>query len=87
MAIHMGIMCERCRKVHFVATSHGIRMKETKERMYLLRCEPPCTEVKEFRREGMRPYRVSEEIFKSGYAQEGKYELVQAGGNVGGGKC
>jgi hypothetical protein len=27
----------------------------------------------------MRPYRVSETVFKTGYAKEGEYELIPAG--------
>jgi hypothetical protein len=26
----------------------------------------------------MRPYRVTEEVFKTGYAREGEYELIPA---------
>jgi len=32
--------------------------------------------MKEFRKEGMRPYRVADEVFRRGYASEGEYELV-----------
>jgi hypothetical protein len=78
MPIHMGIMCEACRKVHFVAAaSGGIRLSRTIEGMYRLKCTPPCPEVKEFRKEALHPYRVSDEVFQRGYANEGEYELVQ----------
>ena len=45
--------------------------------MYRLTCQPQCHEVREFRKEGMHPYRVSDEVFRRGYAEEGEYELVQ----------
>jgi hypothetical protein len=77
MPIHMGIVCEACRKVHFIGTSPGIRLSQRLEGMYRLTCKPPCPEIREFRKEGMHPYRVSDEVFKRGYAEEGEYELVQ----------
>jgi len=77
--IHVGIMCERCRKIHFIATSSGIQLSRSGGAgggMYRLNCPPPCAEMKEFRKEGMRPYRVADEVFRRGYASEGEYELV-----------
>jgi len=79
MPIHMGIMCDKCRKVHFIGTSSGIQLSRTAERMYLLTCRFPCPEKREFRKESMRPYRVSDDVFRRGYAEEGEYEIVQKG--------
>jgi hypothetical protein len=73
----MGVMCESCRTVHFVATSHYIRPIVSMAGMYRLNCTLPCPEVREFRKESMCPYRVSEDVFKSGHAKEGEYALVQ----------
>jgi len=73
----MGMLCERCGKVHFVAKSPGIELSRTAEGMYRLTCKPPCSGVREFRKDGMRPYRVSDNVFKRGYAEVGEYELVQ----------
>lgn len=78
MPVHMGIMCERCRKVHFIATSPGIKLSERVEGMYRLACKPPCPELREFRRDAMHPYRVTDEVFKAGYAELGEYEVVHA---------
>jgi hypothetical protein len=75
MPIHMGIVCERCRKVHFIGTSPGIKPMPTPG-MYALTCRF-CSETREFRKETMRPCRVSEDVFRSGYGKEGEYELVQ----------
>lgn len=76
MPIHIGIMCNICRKVHFVATSHRIKPSKLAAGMYRLACNPPCRMQREFRKENMRPYRVAENVFKTGYANESEYELV-----------
>ncbi len=78
MPIHMGIRCETCGRVHFVATSRGIYLSRTAGRIYKLACKAPCPEVRKFRKESMRPFRVSDDVFRRGYAEEGEYELVQA---------
>jgi hypothetical protein len=74
MPIHMGIMCERCRKVHFVGMSRGIKPIPTAG-MYALNCQF-CSETREFRKEMMHPYRVREDVFRTGFAQEGEYEVI-----------
>lgn len=76
MPIHVGIMCERCRKVHFVATSSAVQASRRGAGLYQLNCLPPCGEMKEFRKEGMRPYRITEHVFRRGYALAGEYEAV-----------
>ena len=76
MPVHMGIMCERCRQVYFIATSRAIKPSEFAAEMYRLTCNSPCREFREFRKDGMRPYRVLEDVFRSGHAKEGEYELV-----------
>jgi hypothetical protein len=78
MPIHMGIMCETCRTVYFVATSRGIKPSQSVAGMYRLHCNPPCAEFREFRKDGMRAFRVVEDVFRSGCAKEGEYELVPA---------
>lgn len=76
MAIHMGIMCNVCRTVHFIATSPNIKASKLTAGMYRLKCIPPCFITAEFRKESMQSYRVSEDVFKRGYAREGEYEVV-----------
>ena len=71
----MGIICERCHKVHFIGPSPGIKPMPTPG-MYALVCRF-CSETREFRKDTMRPYRVSEDAFRSGYAKEGECELVE----------
>ena len=77
MPIHVGIMCESYRKVFFIATSPRIKPNPVTQGMYRLTCKPPCVESKEFRKEAMQPYRVSEDVFNRGYAEENEYELVK----------
>jgi hypothetical protein len=76
MPVHMGITCESCRKAYFVATSRSIKPIVSMAGMYRLKCTPPCPEVRDFRKDNMRPDRVSEDVFRSGCAEEGEYELV-----------
>ncbi len=81
MAIHMGIMCDACKTVHFIATSPGIELSRTVQGTYKLACKPPCSVSKSFRKDEMRPYRAEDEVFQRGYAEVGEYELVE--GNYG----
>lgn len=78
MPIHIGIMCERCRRVHFVATSSAVQFSRSGGGVYRLKCVPPCGETKEFRKEGMQPYRVTDDVFNRGHALEGDYESIPA---------
>lgn len=73
----MGIMCETCRKVLFAATWRAISPSERDADAYELACKPPCRAVQEFRKADLRPYRVSDDVFQKGYAEESEYELVQ----------
>lgn len=79
MAIHMGILCDACKTVHFVASSPGIELSHSIEGMYKLTCKRPCSGTKHFRKDEMRPYRVSDGVFNTGYAEVGEYELVEGG--------
>ena len=73
----MGIMCERCRKVHFIATSPNLRPSTANPGMYQLSCRFGCNETREFRKDTMRPYRVQDKVFQTGFAEEGEYEIVK----------
>jgi hypothetical protein len=77
MPVHMGIMCEVCRTVYLVATWRGITPSDRDKEIFRLVCQSPCPEVKEFRTDAMRPYRISEDAFSGGYAREGEYELIR----------
>ena len=77
MPIHMGIMCEECGRVYFIATSDRIYPSRTAKTIYHLACVLPCLERRDFRIDDMRPYRVDENVFKRGFALEGEYERIQ----------
>jgi hypothetical protein len=47
--------------------------------MLLLTCRHGCHEIREFRKDTMRPYRVEDEAFQTGFAEEGEYEVVRQG--------
>ena len=79
MPIHVGIMCDTCRTVYLVATWRGITPSERDRGILTVACKPPCPDVREFRKEAMRPYRVTEDAFSRGYACEGEYEGIPAG--------
>ncbi len=79
MPIHMGIMCDACRMVYLVATWRGITPSERARGIFAVTCKPPCPEVKEFRTDAMRPFRVSDDAFGRGYACEGEYEQIPTG--------
>ena len=74
----MGVMCEVCRTVYLVATWRGVVPSDRDREIFRLVCNPPCPEVKEFRPDSLRPYRISEDAFSKGYAREGEYEAVSA---------
>ena len=72
----MGVMCEKCRTVHFIGSSTRIQLSHSGEGVYLLNCTAPSAEPKDFRKDSMRPYRVSDDVFRRGYAKEDEFELV-----------
>lgn len=76
MPVHMGVMCEKCRTVHFISPSSDIQLSRSGEGVYLVKCTPPCSEAKDFRKDSMRPYRVSDEVFRRGYGKADECELV-----------
>jgi len=77
MPIHMGVMCETCRKVHFIATSPTIRPSTANPGMYRLTCRVGCDETREFRKDTMCPYRVKDKVFQTGFAEQGEYEVIR----------
>jgi hypothetical protein len=45
--VHIGVMCETCRKVLFVGTWRGITPSERDAGLLKLTCKPPCPAVRE----------------------------------------
>jgi hypothetical protein len=65
------------------AGSHGRDVRKMTPGMYALTCRL-CSETKVFRKETMCPYRVSDEIFKTGYAKDGEYDAILVVGSPAG---
>jgi hypothetical protein len=65
----MGILCERCRTVHFIShfrkspNIHYDRLRQD----FRLSCIPPCEAISYFHRL-LRPYSVSAEAIERGHA-------------------
>jgi hypothetical protein len=66
----MGILCERCRTVHFISfpgkSSHILYDRMHKE--FRLTCVAPCCQVTSFREGMLKPYSASAEALERGYA-------------------
>jgi hypothetical protein len=78
MPIHVGIQCESCGKVFFVANTDRIEFQPSE--FYQLTCTPPCNAVRTFLASDMRPYSVSTYSYQRGFAGAGEYqEMRQAG--------
>jgi hypothetical protein len=78
MPIHMGMMCEACRKVHFIATSPGIRPSPVTPEMYFAYVQISLLRNSRIRKDALHPYRVTDEVFKRGYAEESECGLIPA---------
>ncbi len=77
MSIRVGILCEKCQTVHFVGTSEAIKPLR-KQGMFVIVCRF-CSQAREFRKEAMLPFRVSDVVFETGHAREGEYALIPSG--------
>jgi len=78
MPIHVGIQCESCGKVFFVANTDRIEFQPSE--LYQLTCTSPCNAVRTFIASDMKPYSVPTYAYQRGYAGAGEYqELKQAG--------
>ena len=70
MPICTGILCERCRTVYFICSSgsaahvHYDRMRGE----FKLLCAPPCNGATYFRRPMLKPYAVTTEMLRHGFA-------------------
>jgi len=78
MPIHVGIQCESCGRVYFVANTDRIEFQPSE--FYQLTCTSPCNAVRTFLASDMKPYSVSTYSYQRGYAGAGEYqELRQTG--------
>ena len=78
MPVGIGILCERCRTVHFVSRSRkSAHLVYDRARGDIkLTCVPPCTAVACFHKAELRPYSVSAEALERGYAKIGDCRLI-----------
>ena len=83
MPVHVGIACEKCEKVYFLATDTD-RIEPDFSQMGLelfrLTCAPPCSAVRSFHKGDMRPYSVSTYSFERGFANWGEYQELKRTG-------
>ncbi len=76
MPIHVGIACQSCERVYFIARTDQIEfLAETFE--YQLFCPPPCGVTRLFDKKRMAPYSVSTYCYNRGYANPGEYQLLR----------
>lgn len=82
MPICMGILCERCRRVHFISCSHkSTRIAYDRKHGYFkLHCGPPCSAVTFFYPEMLKPYSVEPESLAQGHAEMADcYPILEPG--------
>ena len=80
MPVHVGIACQKCQKVYFLATDTNRIEPDAGLSMFRLTCAPPCRTVRLFHDGDMRPYSVSTYSFERGYANWGEYRELRRTG-------
>ena len=82
MPVRYGIVCEKCRKLHF-ALDRGktgrVRYDKTRDE-FTLTCIPPCTNIIYFNKRMLMPFVVPDESVKRGYADVDACRPVAARG-------
>ncbi len=75
MPICMGILCEECRRVHFISPSRksGYVLYDRGRRKFRLTCLSPCGRVTYFHGGMLKPYLVSAGGLERGYADVAEY--------------
>ena len=77
MPIRMGIMCENCGTVYFVASASRDRIQfDSRVDAYRLICASPCKKIRLFQRNEIRAYQVATDVLHLGYARRDEYEEV-----------
>jgi hypothetical protein len=88
MPIRMGIMCENCGTVFFVASASRDRIRfDSQVDAYRLICASPCKKMRLFQRAEIRAYSVAMDVFRLGYARRDEYEEVPLNGKDRGRPC
>lgn len=76
MPVHMGVTCERCGKVHLIGTSPIIEFSRSGQGVYRFNCPSPCGHAQEFQKHNLLACRVTDDVFRRGYADETEYDIV-----------
>ena len=70
MLVRYGIVCNRCRKLHFVSSDRkSSRIRYDRKRSeFMATCVPPCSNTIYFQRGMLMPYLVPDQAIQQGYA-------------------
>jgi hypothetical protein len=76
--IHVGIVCEKCRKLHLLSHRDKLHriVYDTRRAEFRLTCL--CTEITYFQKGMLRPYSVRDNVLDLGYADLGEYREQSA---------
>ena len=77
MAIHVGIRCLECGRVHFLLALKRLTKTST-EGVYQITCISPCGAITYFRIEDTRAFAVPDHLCRRGHAELGEYEPSEA---------
>ena len=81
MPIRMGIMCEDCGTVYFIASASKNRIQfDSRVDAYRLICASPCKRMRLFQKTEIRAYSVATDVFSSECAGRDEYEEVPLSG-------
>jgi hypothetical protein len=81
MPLRMGIMCENCGTVYFIASASRDRIQfDSQVDAFRLNCASPCKKMRLFQRTEIRAYQVTTDAFRLGYARRDEYEEVPLSG-------
>jgi hypothetical protein len=76
MAIHVGIRCSECGRVHFLLALKRLTKTSTLG-VYQITCISPCGAITFFRIGDTRAFAVPDHLYRRGYAEPGEYEPSQ----------
>jgi hypothetical protein len=76
MAIHVGIRCSECGRVHFLLALKRLTQTSTAA-VYQITCISLCGAITYFRIEDTRAFAVPDDLYRRGYAEPGEYEPSQ----------
>jgi hypothetical protein len=69
----MGIVCEKCRKLHLIAQLGRLRRIRYHNQRGEFQLTCPCSEITYFQKRMLKPYSVADYVLDVGYADSGEY--------------